>query len=230
VSATGGRSKLLLDVGGVTVLERNLRWLARSGITSVWINLHYRPDDIKAVVGDGARLGMAVRYKYEPELLGTAGAYRALAGSRTGTALVMCGDNVASFDLRRLLERHRNSGAVATIAVFDPTRNANSGVAGGRVAEEAGRVTGFIEGAGVGPEWSMVNAGVYALEPAALQHIPMRSAPDFGRDVFPSLLAAGAHVAACSIEPEGYCFGLDTPESLERTLAAFRTGRRKDTA
>lgn len=219
--ALGGRSKLLLDVGGRTVLERNLRWLVGSGVRSVWINLHYRPEDIRALAGDGSRFGLTVRYNFEPELLGTAGAFRALAPSWSGTTLVVYGDNVSRFDLRALLEGHWRSGSLATIALFDSTVHANSGIAGGKVSVENGCVTGFTEGPGAGIEPSLVNAGVYALEPGVIAHVPAAPAPDFGRDVFPSLIGAGERVHAHLIEPDGYCFGIDTPESLERTRASL---------
>lgn len=220
-AALGGQSKVLFGICGATVLERNLRWLSRSGITSVWINLHYRPADIRAVAGDGTPFGLTVRYSEEPELLGTAGTFRALAGSWTNTALVVYGDNVSEFDLGALLEQHRRTGAVATIALFDQNIHANSGIAGGRVVVEDEGVVRFTEGAQAGSASSLVNAGVYALEPAVLQYVPDSPAPDFGKDVFPALLAAGCRVTAHIIEPAGYCFGLDTPESLRRTQAFF---------
>lgn len=220
----GGRSKVLFDIGGASVLERNLRWLARSGITSVWINLHYRPDQIRALVGDGSHFGLSVRYNYEPELLGTAGAFRALVSCLTTTTLVVYGDNVSAFDLRRLLERHWSAGAMATIALFDPTVHANSGIAGGNVIVEDDRVTTFTEGAGPDASSSLVNAGVYALEPAILAYVSARGASDFGQDVFPAVLAANERVTAHVIEPDGYCFGLDTLESLERTRASLEVG------
>ena len=222
--ALGGRSKVLLDIGGATVLERNLRWLAQSGVTSVWINLHYRPDDVREVAGDGSRLGLTVRYSEEPELLGTAGAFRALAAHWMSTALVVYGDNVSAFDLARLMEHHSSSGSVATIALFDSKIHANSGIAGGKVIVENGRVVTFAEGGDASQDSSLVNAGVYALEPAALEYVPASPAPDFGRDVFPALLAAGQRVTAHLIEPEAYCFGIDTVESLERTRAVFDVG------
>jgi len=220
-SALGGLSKVLLEIGGATVLERNLRWLAQSGFTSVWINLHYRPEAVRAVAGDGSRFGLAVRYNFEPELLGTAGAFRALAPSWSGTTLVVYGDNVSAFDLRALLEGHWRSGSLATIALFDSTLHANSGIAGGKVSVDNGWVSGFSEGPNAGSQSSLVNAGVYALEPGVLAHVPAAPSPDFGRDVFPSLLGAGERVHGHLIEPDGYCFGIDTPESLERTRASL---------
>lgn len=216
-----GRSKLLVEIGGQTVLERNLRWLAESGFRSVWINLHYRAQDVRDIAGDGSRFGLEVRYSEEAELLGTAGAFRALASEWAGTVLVVYGDNVSAFDLGKLLARHWSSGNVATIALFDSTVSANSGIAGGLVLIEGERVVSFTEGARARADSPLVNAGVYALEPQVLQHIPPSAAPDFGRDVFPALLAAGCAVTAHVVGPESYCYGIDTPESLERTLKAF---------
>ena len=225
-SVLGNRSKVLLDIGGMTVLERNLEWLVNNGITSVWINLHYQPKDVRVVVGDGAQLGLSVSYSEEAELLGTAGAFRALAPEWTDTVLVLYGDNVTSFDLNRFLERHWSAGSLATIALFDPEAHANSGIAGGKVTIKGERVIAFTEGADAASGSFLVNAGVYALEPAVLAYVPSGRAPDFGRDVFPALLAAGEQVTAHVMEPEGHCFGLDTPESLQRTLKAF--GGKKD--
>jgi mannose-1-phosphate guanylyltransferase len=215
----GGRSKLLVDLGGETVIERNLRWLASSGVTWAWINLHYRPDDITGVVGDGAACGLRVRYSFEPELRGTAGAFRALATEWQGPVVVVYGDNVNGFALGPMLHRHRAAGGIATIALFDAGLHANSGMAGGRVVVDDGRVTRFVEGgAAVSP---LVNAGVYVLEPRAIRYIAADGAPDFGRDVFPAMIAAGETIAAHVIERDGYCFGIDTPEALARTRAAL---------
>src|SRR5262249_3185708 len=144
----------------------------------------------------------------------------------TGTVLVVYGDNVMHFSLQALLDQHRASGTVATIALFDTRIHAHSGIAGGKVIVGArqpktgDRVLAFEEGPALVS--SLVNTGVFALEPQVVSAIPAGAAPDFGKDVFPALLASGQHVAAHVIEPAGYCFGIDTPEALQRTREALR--------
>jgi hypothetical protein len=47
---SGGRPKPLLEVGGRSLLEWNLRWLTDAGIGPVWVNLHYRGDEVRSAV------------------------------------------------------------------------------------------------------------------------------------------------------------------------------------
>src|SRR4051794_888009 len=209
--------KPLIPVAGEPVLERNLRQLAAAGVCDVWINLHYRGEQIEALVGDGARFGLRADYSWEPELLGTAGAAKKLeAALATDTFFVVYGDNLTALNLGALAAQHRRHGAVATIAVFDRDRIPNTGLAGGRVLMDAeGQVTQFVEGGEAASPY--VNAGVYALEPGVLATIPPGRFADFGRDVFPRLVADGARVDAFPID--GYCLGIDTPEALARANA-----------
>jgi mannose-1-phosphate guanylyltransferase len=208
-SVSDGSPKPLLRVGGKTVLERTLEWLGESGIKDVCINLHYRPDDIRAVIGDGSRLGVRVEYALEPEILGTSGAFRALAPRWTATTLVVYGDNLMRFDLDRFRAAHTKGGSDATVAVFDPERHQNSRIAGSRIhVSPDGLVSSFSEGSGTD---GLVNAGAYLLEPEIVTAIPPGFS-DFGRDVFPGLVAEG-RLRAYLMEGTGYCLGLDTPES-----------------
>lgn len=221
-SVSGGAPKPLLTVAGKPVLERTLEWLGESGITDVCINLHYRPEEIRAAIGDGSRMGVRVEYAHEPEILGTSGAYRALASRWSGTTLVVYGDNLMRFDLARFRKAHRDGGSDATVALFDPERHRNSRIAGSRIhVSPDGLVTSFSEGRH--PEQSegsaveaatdgFVNAGAYLLEPGVVTAIPAGFS-DFGRDVFPALVAEG-RLRGYLMEGTGYCLGLDTPESL----------------
>ncbi len=221
-AVAGALPKPLLPFDGEPVLLRNLRWLAGSGVREVTINLHYAPETIRGAAGDGGALGLSVDYAYEPELLGTAGALANIAGVFEETMVVVYGDNLVRFDLAALLERHAAAGASATLALFDQARHLHTGIAGGRVLlDGAGAVSGFAEGGAAG----LVNAGVYAVEPAVLGFFSDARPLDWGRDVFPAMLAAGAPLAGHLIEDGGYCLGLDTPESLAGGRRLLDEGR-----
>ncbi len=224
-AVAGDLPKPLIRFGGEPILAHNLRWLAGAGVREVFINLHYRAEMIRDAVGDGARFGLRVDYFFEPELLGTAGALRNLGERFDDTLLLVYGDNIVRLDLAALLARHRAAAAKATVALFDPQRHANTGIAGGRVhVGDRGEVAAFVEG-GPGTNGGLVNAGVYALEPAIRPYLGAEGSIDFGRDVFPAMLAAREPLAAHEMPAEGFCLGLDTPESYaegERLLAAGR--------
>jgi len=213
-AVSGGRPKPLLEVGGKPVVAWNLEWLADAGVRDVWVNLHYRPDELRAALGDGSRYGVRIRYSYEETILGTAGAWRKLRDEWHSTSLVVYGDNLLRFDLGAFAAAHRAYGATATVALFDPDMHANTRIAGGRVSLGAdNRIVAFVEGGGlISPEARFVNAGAYLLEPVVAERIGT-GFQDFGRDVFPALLRDGA-VAGHVMESSGYCLGLDTPESF----------------
>lgn len=213
-SISQGRPKPLIEIAGETIISRNLRWLAAEGIETVFINLHYKPDDIRDFVGDGSRFGLHVSYALEPEILGTAGAAKALQAHFAETFLVVYGDNLIDTSITDFLAAHRDSNADATVATFDRTRHPHTGIAGGRVRIDASnRIIDFKEGADdtISP---LVNAGVYALEPQVLDTIPENTFFDFAKDVFPAMLDARQKIMSAPIT--GYCLGLDTPESFAR--------------
>jgi mannose-1-phosphate guanylyltransferase len=210
--------KPLVPFGPLRLIEWNLVWLAGHGMGAAWINLHHGAAQIRGELGDGARYGLSLRYSTEPELLGTAGAWKKLRSAWKGTSVVVYGDNVSRFDLTALLQRHASAGMPATVAVFDPERTANTGMAGGRATVVEGRIDGFAEGGAHG----LVNAGVYALEPAIADLIGA-GYQDFGRDVLPRLAAAG-QLAAHVLEEGSACLGLDTPESYAQGLDLLRRG------
>lgn len=224
IAAIGaGLPKPLLPIQGEPILVRNVRWLAAAGLQDIWVNLHYRGDLIRAALGDGGAWGVRIRYSEEPRILGTAGGVRKLLSSLGETFLVVYGDNLVDLDLRAFIESHIRRRADVSIAVFDEG-NPNTGMAGGRVALEGENVViSFVEGEADGRLAPFVNAGVYAVEDHVLRDFPEACFLDWGRDVFPTLLARGARVLGYRIE--GYCLGSDTPASYERGLALIGSGR-----
>jgi NDP-sugar pyrophosphorylase family protein len=212
---SGDLPKPLTLIAGVPLLTHNLRWLRQSGVDQVFINLHYKGQRIKDVIGDGAGFGLEIDYVFEPELLGTAGALANLGDRFERSMFVVYGDNLCRFSLADLAATHRSAAPAATIALFDPDHHANTGIAGGRVTlANDGRITGFIEGAG--DSGSLVNTGVYVVEPGIKRQIAPGRLVDFGREVFPALLASRARLQGHVIETGGFCLGLDTPEAYQR--------------
>jgi mannose-1-phosphate guanylyltransferase len=156
--------------------------LDRHGFEEVVANLHYFPDSIKRYFGE------RLTYRFEPELLGTAGGVRACAdffGSED-PFLVISGDALTDIDLGAFVARHRAAGGVASLAVKKVSDTREYGVV---LHDRDGRITGFQEKPS--PEEALSdlgNCGIYIFEPEIFDYFPERPFVDWAQDVFPTLL------------------------------------------
>lgn len=107
-------------MAGEPLISRILSWLARSGIEDVLLNLHHRPETITAIVGTGGQFGLHVRYSWEDPILGSAGGpRRAFSLIADDELLLVNGDTLADPDLGALVQAHRSSGALVTLAAAE---------------------------------------------------------------------------------------------------------------
>jgi mannose-1-phosphate guanylyltransferase len=212
--------KCMLPIGGRPLLERTVEWLARNGVRDLAVNLHRRPEAIAGRLGDGSGLGVRIRYSHEPELLGTAGALRPLAGWLGGSPfLVVYGDNLIDCDLERLLVLHRSAHAVLTMALFHRDDVSASGAA---ALDDDGRIRRFVEKPRHGEEpGNWVNAGLLLCEPRVLDFVPSARPADFGADVLPSLLSAGERVFGYRMGAGESLHWIDTPADLDAVQELF---------
>jgi mannose-1-phosphate guanylyltransferase len=197
----------------VTIDDRPLLdiWLDafdRAGVDEVLVNLHHLPDVVRRHVA--ARTGPpTVRLTFEPELLGSAGSL--LANRRwvadEGFFLACNADNLTDFELQDLIDAHRSTGAVATLAAFHSENPSAGGVI---EVDEAGRMTAFTEKPPQ-PTSDLVNAGMYAFSPAVLDGVRQDPPVDIGYNLLPALVGRARVVPV-----EGYFRDIGTPEAYRR--------------
>jgi mannose-1-phosphate guanylyltransferase len=175
-------AKPMVPVLDRPVMAHIVDLLERHGVEQIVANLHYFPDQIRDYFGD------AVAYRYEEELLGTAGGVRNCADLLgDGTFLVISGDALTDIDLRALVAAHRERGAVATLAAKRVADTREYGVV---VSDDEGRVRGFQEKPE--PEDALSdlgNCGIYCFDAAIFDYFPAEPFVDWASDVFPTLLA-----------------------------------------
>jgi len=96
--------KPLLRVGGEPLIVHQLRALARAGFTTIAINASHLADALIDALGDGARLGVSIRWSREDEPFETAGGIAtAMPLLPPGPALVVSGDIWTRYDYAKLL-------------------------------------------------------------------------------------------------------------------------------
>src|SRR5262249_5744202 len=125
-----------------------------------------------------------------PELLGSAGGVKKVERFFGGEPFLVIGcDEVTDLRLDRLIAFHHDRQALATIGLVECDEVDQYGVV---VLDERGKIVGFQEKPPKGTERSkLVNTGVYFFSPEIFEHIPPDECYDFGKQVFPSLQAAG---------------------------------------
>ncbi len=158
-----------MPVAGEPLVRRLLTYGARWGVRDFVLNLHYLPETITARVGDGADLGVRVRYSFEPVVLGSGGGPRkALPLLPDEPFFIINGDTLTNVDLHALAEKHRETGALVTIAVIPNDRPDRYG---GLIVDASGRFHSVV------PPRSQVRSyhvlGVQMAHPAAFARLPM---------------------------------------------------------
>ncbi len=97
------RPKPLIEVNGRPLIEHHLLALAAAGITEVVINHAWLGDQLEAALGDGRRLGVAIRFSAEGEPLETGGGiFRALPLLGSAPFVLVNGDIRTDFDFGAL--------------------------------------------------------------------------------------------------------------------------------
>jgi NDP-sugar pyrophosphorylase family protein len=211
--------KALVEISGEPLLARQLRYLQGQGISRVVVNAHYLADQVVAFAAEH-RGSPELHVVVEKELLGTAGGVRnALPALGDDRFVVLYGDVLTNEPLAPLAERHRRSGALATLAVYESAEIEGKGTI---TVDDAGMVLAFMEksAAAIGGT-ALINAGIYIVEPAFARQIPEHVPSDFGHDVFPAALVRGQRLATHRLSSPVLDVGIPATLELARLGRQF---------
>ena len=117
---TNDKPKALVEVAGRTMLEITLERLRRAGVREVIVNAHHFADQLIEYLRAHENFGMRVEVSREDVLLDTGGGLKQAAWFFRGQDepfLLHNVDVVSGIDLGRMVEAHRERGALATLAV-----------------------------------------------------------------------------------------------------------------
>ena len=204
--------KPLVPVFDRPVVDHIIDYLVRHDIDDLTINVHYFAEAIEAYIGNGDRWNARMTYVREPQLMGSAGAVKQAESRFSETFVVIGCDDVTDVDLGVAVDFHRRSGAEATIVLAQADDVTQYGVV---VVDDSGRILQFQEKPVPGTELSnLVNTGIYVFEPEVLARIPASKFYDFGKQVFPEMLAAGARFFG--MRQSGYWCDIGTPREYRR--------------
>ncbi len=183
--------KTLIPVVNKPVMERQILLLKDAGVREIILAVSIMSDVIQNYFREGNKLGVRIHYTDEKFPAGTAGALKLAEDYLKGDNFFMLnGDVILNFDFSKMLEFHKKSGGIGTIAsklVEDPSRY------GVLIAdEETNQIKEFLEKENYHPSLNNaskmpINAGVYLLEPEILSIIPKNKKVSIEREIFPKL-------------------------------------------
>src|SRR5580692_10157692 len=109
--------KPMVPMGNVPMMEHIIRLLKKNGFDDLIVMLYYQPDVIVSHFGDGSAYGVKIEYLRPEADLGTAGCIKFAEKSLRDTFLVISGDLLTDFDLKKALDSHRKKEALATLVL-----------------------------------------------------------------------------------------------------------------
>jgi NDP-sugar pyrophosphorylase family protein len=119
---TDARPKALVEVAGHTLLEITLSRLRSFGVSEVIVNVHHFADLIIGCLKAHDNFGMRIEVSREDVLLDTGGGLKKAAwffADSDEPFILHNVDVISTIDLHRMVQHHRESQALATLAVKD---------------------------------------------------------------------------------------------------------------
>jgi NDP-sugar pyrophosphorylase family protein len=219
------RPKVLANVCGRPFLDYVLNYLAGQRVQKVILSVGYLAEQVIKFAGDGSGWNLVIEYSREETPLGTAGALRLASQSLDKSFLALNGDTLYLADLGCLAQQHQRLQGLATIeplitkeplATIKPLATIGllhlpEGQARGCVEiSEDGLIHQFYEKPPQNAP-SLVNGGIYLLEPHALADLEPGQPASLEREIFPTLAARGQ---LAGLVQEAYFVDIGVPESL----------------
>lgn len=246
------RSKAAMSFLGRRLIRWVIQILSSEGIKDYYVIAHGKENryQIKVMIGYGEGFGVDVKYspvKYDALSTGSADSTLRMMEywDISGPALVFPTDSIIDFDLAPMLEAHRKTEAIATIAAMTREPDEVAEKYGVMLANDDRRITEFVEKptlaelrehfhAETDEDFRrlplMTNAGFYLVDAARLRELAGRHEVqrlrerrlDFGKDLLPWLVGNGFPVHAFPVRRIG---DLGNVQDYIETMVDVLTGR-----
>ena len=217
---TYDKPKPLVELVGKSCILYILDLLKANGITDVCVTLMYLGEKIREELSTVC--DMNIFYMTENEPLGTAGSVANCRSFLDGEDdfLVISGDCICDFSLKRAISYHKEKGGKATIVLTRVDDPLEYGIA---VTSPDGSISGFVEK----PSWpkvysDTVNTGIYILSKDIFDYFSDKVC-DFSKDVFPAMMASGEKIFAYNAQ--GYWCDIGNINAYTRCTRDILSGK-----
>jgi mannose-1-phosphate guanylyltransferase len=213
---TEHRPKPLIPVYGKPLITFGFDHLIAAGITSFVVNTHHCPETYGRLLPGNRYLGFPLEYRHEPVLLDTGGGIKNVESFVGDEPFVAYnGDILADFPLSAAIERHLQSGNLATLILRSSGGPLHIQARNGRVTDIRGKL-------GNGNDPSFLFTGITVLSQEIFRHIPAGEIVSI-IPIYLELIRAGARIGA-EVVDEGLWFDLGTRDAYLAAHELLRPG------
>lgn len=162
---TKNMPKPMLNIGSKPILEHNIDFLSKYGITNFHISVNYLKNIIKDYFKNGSNKNIEINYIEENEPLGTIGSVKLSNSYKNSDLLIMNSDLLTNINLADFYNSFKESNADMSIA----TTSYNVNIPYAVLEVENGLVKSFKEK----PTYNYFsNAGIYLIKKSLINEIP----------------------------------------------------------
>ena len=165
--------KPLMPIGDKPILEIVIRQLKSYGFNEIIMAVGHLAELFMTFFNDGSKYGIKIKYTREDKPLGTAGSLALMRDELNEAFLMMNGDVLTTLDFSDLVNCHKRSGAIATIALNKRDVKIDFGVV---ELDDGSSIIGYSEKPKID---HLVSMGVYVFEPRVLEYIRPNEHLDF---------------------------------------------------
>jgi len=217
-----GRPKCLVDIDGTPLLQRQLELLIANGVDDVVLLVNHEATQVATFVEENNSFGIRISLIDDGEPRGTAGAVIATLDHLADRFLVVYGDTLMNVDLRRFIASHEAAGSEATLFLHPNSHPSDSDLV--EIGDDDWVCAFHPYPHNPAKAYAnLVNAALYVIEKSALlPWLQFKAPSDFGKDLFPAMLAAGARLKGYnSFE---YIKDVGTPKRVAEAVEQLRSG------
>ena len=204
--------KPMLEVGGISLIERQVINLTKIGVSKIYISVNYLSKIIIDHFGDGSDFNVSIKYLKETKRLGTAGALCLIPEfDINGPMIVMNGDIITTSDFSHFYNFHKENQSDITIASIDYHIEIPYGV-----IQHDGTKVKFLQEKP--SQQFFCNAGIYILSSEIIKNIPKNKFLNM-TDVIDECLSKNGNVSIFPLHE--YWADVGTHQNLENARNKF---------
>lgn len=214
--------KPMVPLAGKPILEHQVESARNQGFEDIIMLTGYKEAVIKNHFGDGSAFGLNIGYQSDIHPLGTAGSVRELASQITEPFIVFYGDTMMDINLKAIVDYHNSKRGIATLLVHPNDHPHDSDLV---EIDEMGQVLQFLSKPHDALHFhrNLVNAALYVLDPAIFDYIVKGEYADFGKDIFPRVLANNEQIFAYNTTE--YIKDIGTLDRLKEVESDYLSGK-----